>query len=77
MKYFLKNISDSAIRVRSMGEKISAQAGEIFEVTGEEFENHTTLYPKFFEQTFEEKEEKNDETPAKKKTPAKKVQSTE
>lgn len=61
MKYFLKNISDSAIRVRSLGEKISVEAGEIFEVTGEEFENHTTLYPKFFEQTFEEKEQKIDD----------------
>lgn len=61
MKYFLKNISASAIRVRSLGEKISVEAGEIFEVTGEEFENHTTLYPKFFEQTFEEKEEKIDD----------------
>lgn len=76
MKIFLKNISDSAIRVRSMGEKISAQAGEIFEVTGEEFENHTTLYPKFFEQVFESVEVKTDdetpETPAKKKAPVKK-----
>lgn len=61
MKYLLKNISDSEIRARSLGEKISVEAGEIFEVTGEEFENHTTLYPKFFEQVFESVEVKTDD----------------
>lgn len=61
MKHFLKNISDSAIRVRSLGEKISVEAREIFEVTGEEFESHISLYPKFFEQVFESMEVKTDD----------------